>query len=618
MRRLRPRLPSSLQRRVFLFSNDDTPKHTRALFNAHWRKLVVIGQCALLFSVAPVCAHPNLELNISGDLSESQRNNISSYLSLARLGDSEQLSKALFRRLYRKAPKEVEKALEPFGFYAPEISINEQQLQAEKWQVNLTVHPGKPIRVTEVHITLTGPGAQDAILKKAISQFPLHQGDPLNHPLYEQGKERLIAQALENGYQQAEFNRSRVEVSKKASSASIQLTVATGPRYLIGPLQFQADFIDHELLNKITPVQEGDPFSPKALTRMRQSLYNAGYFTSVDINYDLAHAQPGSNKVPLTIILTPNLTHKYGIGLGYGTDTGLRSTFEYTNRHINRFGHQLDLQWQPSERKSNFGGTYTIPIGDPKRDRLSISAKYETETHDNTETETLNTIVSRDHFRRWGEYSTYLQYLKENYDTGSDLDTDQGSFIIPGIRGTIFWADDRISTDRGLRITATVIGSEEGLLGDADFLQASLRAKGIYRFFDKWRIIGRTEIGTTLVDDIYNLPPTLRFYAGGDQSVRGYGYKQISPTDSDGNLLGGKNLFTYSVELERHLYNDWSGATFYDSGTVTDNLSDASMHSGAGVGLRWNGIFGQVRIDLAKALDESGSWRIHFTLGADL
>jgi translocation and assembly module TamA len=572
----------------------------------------------LLLGPPLASAHPNLELTIDGEINDQQRKNITSYLSLARLPDNEQLSEAMFRRMYRKAPKEAAKALEPFGYYSPNISATQHQLEPGKWRVVLTAHPGTPTQVTEVKINLIGPGTDDSRLTKAAEGFPLRAGDILDHQKYEQGKDRLIASALENGYQKAIFRSSRVEVRKQEHSAAIQLDLETGPRYLIGPLHFQSDSIDHDLLRKITPAREGDSFSPKALTRIRQSLFNAGYFSSVDINYDLGQAEPDTNKVPITIVLVSNLKHKYGIGLGYGTDTGPRGILEYTNRHINRFGHQLDLHWRPAQRKSDFGGTYTIPIGDPKRDRLALTGTYATEEFENTETETFNATVSFDHFRRWGEYSTYLQYLDERYDTGAELDSDQSRFLIPGIRGSVFWADDRLATKKGLRLTASAIGSEEGLLGDTNFVQTTLRAKGIYSFFDDWRIIGRSEIGTTLVDDIYDLPPSLRFYTGGDQSVRGYGYKQISPTDDDGNLLGGKNLLTYSLELERTLYDAWSGAVFYDSGTVTDSFSNCTMHSGAGVGLRWSGVFGQVRLDLAKPLDQEGSWRIHFTLGADL
>ncbi|MCL1979965.1 MAG: BamA/TamA family outer membrane protein, partial [Proteobacteria bacterium] len=316
-------------------------------------------------------------------------------------------------------------------------------------------------------------------------------------------------------------------------------------------------------------------------------------------------------------VLTPNLAHKYGVGLGYGTDTGARATLEYTNRYINRFGHQLDMQLQPAQRKSNLSATYTIPIGDPKKDRIALTGKYETEEFDQTDTKTLNATISHDHFREWGEYSTFVQFLDERYNTGLG-GTNQDDLVVLGFKGSVFWADDRIITRRGIRLTATVIGSEENLLANTSFLQPSLRAKAIYAFFDQWRLLGRGEIGTTLVNDIYGLPPTLRYYAGGDQSVRGYGYKKIGPTDANGNVIGGKNLLTYSVELERTLFDAWSGAIFYDSGTATNDFANMDLHSGAGFGIRWNGVFGQIRLDLAKALDEGGSWRLHFTMGADL
>ncbi|WP_319586571.1 outer membrane protein assembly factor [uncultured Desulfobulbus sp.] len=562
---------------------------------------------------SPLFAQPPVIVNISGDLTESQRRNIRSHLSLTRLQENEIPTEAIFNRLYGKARQEAAKALEPFGYYTPEITLAQQSKDGTR-SIEMVVVTGPPVTVKEVEITLTGPGEQEGILREAAQHFPLHQGDVLDHQLYEGGKDKLIAIALESGYHHAAFRTSRVEISKKSLSATVRLQLDTGPRYLFGPLTFDADFIDHDLLRKISPVHEGDPFSPKALTRLRQSLFNADYFKTVDLEYDPAQAT--SFKVPVKVVLTPNLAHKYGIGLGYGTDTGARGTLEYTNRHINKLGHQLNVQLQPAQRKSNLGGTYTIPIGDPKKDRLALAGKYETEEFDNTDTETVNATVSHDHFREWGEYSTYLQFLDEQYSIGSN--TDHASLVIPGLKGSVFWADDRITTKRGIRFTATAIGSEENVLADTTFLQTSLRTKAIYTPFDQWRVLGRAEIGTTLVDDIYDLPPTLRYYAGGDQSVRGYGYKKIGPVDSEGNVVGGKNLLTYSVELERSLFEEWSGALFYDSGTAMNTFSNITLHSGAGIGVRWSGVFGQIRLDLAKALDEEGSWRIHFTMGADL
>lgn len=595
------------------------PHHARAGCRLPSHLLFVLsGLFAFLSAATIACANPHVNVQIHGTLSDNLRQNINGSLSLTRLDNKEPLTKATFLRMYDKTRAEAARALQPFGYYDPTISISQQQVQPDTWQVVLNVDPGPPTLVTKVEITVTGPGAEDTSTAALIRDFPLHQGNQLNDPVYEQGKDQLITRMLDKGYNRAYLSMSRVEVRKRDYSAKIILKVDTGPRYVIGPIAFKADFLSQSLLQKITPVHEGDPLSPKALTRMRQSLYDAGYFSEVNIKYNLDDASPDTHKVPVTVLLKPDLAHKYGIGLGYGTDTGPRATLAYTNRHINSLGHQLTLQWQPAQYKSSFSGVYSIPIGDPDRDRLSLTSSYATEEFDNTKTETFSNIISADHVRSWGDYSTFFQILKENYSTGAVGDEGNVIYALPGIKGSLFWADDRINTTRGLRLSASVKGSKDGFAADSDFLQANINLKVIYQFWDKWKIIGRTDLGSTLVGDISALPPSLRYYAGGDESVRGYGYKKIGPTDGYGNILGGKNLFVYSIELDRVLFGKWSGAVFYDSGATGNSFADLTMQSGAGVGIRWSGVFGQIRLDLAKSLDDGNSWRIHLTMGADL
>ena len=562
---------------------------------------------------AQSAAGPAVAVEITGDLTEAQRRNILAHLSLVRTTETGPLSETAFNRLYIRAVKETAKALEPFGYYGPRIVPHREQREGG-WQVRLEVVLGEAVVIDGVDITVSGAGEQDQAIREAVRQFPLRAGMQLDHRQYEEARDNLITTAINNGYLKASYRDSRVEIRKKTHAASVRLVLATGPRYQFGTISFDADFIDHDLLHKISPAREGDPLTPGNLARLRRSLFLADYFTSVDLEYDLEQADPAA--VPVRVLLKPNLAHRYGIGLGYGTDTGIRGTLEYTNRHINRLGHQLNLQLQPSERKSNLSGAYSIPIGDPLKDRLSILGSYEVESYDNIESTLWKAGVSHDHFRDWGEFSTYLQYLDEEDRVGED--DWRASLLIPGVKGSLFWTDNRIVTTRGLRLSASVSGAEEDVLADASFLQATAGAKAIYSFFDAWRLIGRADGGYTMVDETDDLPLSLRFFAGGDQSVRGYGYKKIGPKDAAGNIIGGKYLFTYSLELERTLFDSWSGAVFYDSGMAANSLSNVEMQAGAGVGLRWNGPFGQIRLDVAQALDESGSWRIHFTLGADL
>ena len=602
-----------------IIRRNDTPRaRSRLLIHLvrAWLPLFLFFAVAVLPTRAEndkSAPRPAVAVQIDGNLTDAQRRNILAFLSLSRAKESAPLSETAFNRLYGRAIKETAKALEPFGYYQPRIVPHKEQ-QERGWLVRIEVDPGEPVLLAGIDITVSGVGEQDPTLLAAVRQFPMRSGMQLDHRQYEQARDNLVTAAINNGYLKASYRESRVEIHKKMHAATVRLLLATGPRYQFGAISFDADFIDHELLSKISPAREGDPLTPANLARLRRALFIADYFADVNLDYDLEHADPAA--VPVRVVLTPNLANRYGIGLGYGTDTGFRGTLEYTNRHINRLGHQLNLQLQPSERKSNLSGAYSIPIGDPTKDRLSILASYEVESYDSIDAEIWKTGISHDHFRDWGDYSTYLQYLNEEDQVGED--EGHASLLIPGIKGSLFWTDNRLVTTRGLRLTASLSGAEEDVLADASFLQATAGAKAIYSFFDAWRLIGRVDSGYTLVDEVEENPLSLRFFAGGDQSVRGYGYKKIGPTDAAGNVVGGRYLLTYSIELERTLFDAWSGAMFYDSGTATDSLSDVEMRKGAGVGLRWNAPFGQIRLDVARPLDDDGSWRIHFNLGADL
>ena len=75
-------------------------------------------------------------------------------------------------------------------------------------------------------------------------------------------------------------------------------------------------------------------------------------------------------------------------------------------------------------------------------------------------------------------------------------------------------------------------------------------------------------------DPLTDLPPSLRFYAGGDRSVRGYTYQSLGPKDASGNVIGGKHLLVGSVEVEYAISKSWSMALFYDVGNAFNNFED--------------------------------------------
>jgi translocation and assembly module TamA len=113
---------------------------------------------------------------------------------------------------------------------------------------------------------------------------------------------------------------------------------------------------------------------------------------------------------------------------------------------------------------------------------------------------------------------------------------------------------------------------------------------------------------------VTELPGFYRFRAGGTNSVRGYGFEELS-----NNHVGSNNIFSASAEVEMRFLDDWSAALFFDIGNAFNDWSNPELKKGVGVGLRWYSIAGPIRVDVAQALDLTDRpWRIHFNIGTPL
>jgi len=177
---------------------------------------------------------------------------------------------------------------------------------------------------------------------------------------------------------------------------------------------------------------------------------------------------------------------------------------------------------------------------------------------------------------------------------------------------------ERVAILFGLRFDVSLRGASKNLVSDTDFLQLQGGVKAITPLGKSNRVIARGRLGTTWTDEFHQLPSSIRFFAGGAQSVRGYAYQSLGPRDDNGQVIGGQHLMVGSIELEHSLNSKWGAALFYDGGNAIDKFTD-KLERGAGFGLRWKSPVGAVRVDLASAVSRDGHpWRIHFNIGPDL
>jgi len=569
----------------------------------------------LLLPVAAVAAPVAVTVRGVGD--ELLLKNILASLKIAQQSTAD-LSAGQLRRLHKRAPEQIKAAMLPFGYYSAQVKNSQLEKKGDAWLAEYEVDPGQPVRIASLSVEVTGQGREHEALRNLAATFPLQPGSQLKDSEYEKGKKQILNAALTAGYIRAKFTESRVEVRAKEGKAAIRLCLESGPLHVFGETSSSQYILKPELLQRYLSYRPGDVYSLSALNRLQADLYSTGYFSQVTVEPKLPSAEESGSEVPVELHLAPAPKNRYSLGGGYGTDTGARGSIGWKNRMINSYGHRPSFNIQLAEKGSKAAGGYEIPVPilDLRYDTLSFDTLYSEESWANTEISQYDIGATLKHNAPKYQFGAGLEYLHETYSVG---DTDDSTWMLmPNAFLTMILAENRVSTDHGIRVSGSVRGAQAPYFASTSFVQFRVGGKAIFSPFEKWRLIGRGSIGATTMESINELPPSLRFYAGGDQSVRGYGYKALGPKDDSGRVVGGQYLTEGSVELERKLSGIWSVAAFYDIGNAYDTI-DARLQQGVGVGVRMSLPFGQIRLDLADPISEgSFSVRIHLTLGADL
>ncbi len=562
---------------------------------------------------ATLYAQTNVNVVING-LDKPLEDNARLFLSIEQQKDHALISEGRLRRLHKKAVQEISSALQPFGYYRPIIKTELTQPTPDHWQATYTIDPGPPLPVGQFNFELSEEMRKDPEFQMLIQNLPLRKGDVFNHLKYENIKTSLANLAAERGYFSAHFVEHRIEIDLDNYEARIHLRYDGGPRYRFGEVLLEQDVLDPEFLRRFIPFDRGAPYALYELIDLQQALNDSDYFQTVEVSP--AQPQPDSDEIPVTVMLTPRKRHRYSFGLGYGTDTGPRAKFGWGIPRLNRTGHRFNTDARVSVIGYSLSAHYRVPVLNPRTDQMVYSAGAVNEKTVSSDT-TLYTIGASLNRSRgpWRE-SVSLNYQQEDYIIADIPGTS--SLLIPSANWSRIWGRNFIYTLDGLRFDIGLRGASKKLISDTDFFQLQGGIKAITSLGHRDRIITRGRLGSTWTQDFHQLPPSVRFFAGGAQSVRGYAYQSLGPVDNNGKVVGGKYLLVGSIEYEHAFNGKWGAALFYDAGNAIDSFDD-ELERGAGFGLRWKSPVGPVRIDFASALTREGRpWRLHINIGPDL
>ncbi|MDH3336965.1 MAG: autotransporter assembly complex protein TamA [Gammaproteobacteria bacterium] len=517
-------------------------------------------------------------------------------------------------RLYRDADKNIGGALQALGYYAPTIS---KSLSWDEtcWHASFEIQVGEPVRLRNVDIAIDGAAAKDKDFLSRIAPSRPVAGDVLDHGRYTAFKSSIMRAAINMGYFDADYSIHQVAVDRESTTADLVMRFQSGPKYDFGAVTFTEGVLRNKVLQGYTDIKAGDPYSAKAINDLYEALNGSSYFASVSISTEPLDTT--DKVVPVNVSLTPAKRRIYSAGGGFTTDTGPNGRLGFANRRINDKGHQFDSKLFVSPVKSELNASYRWPRKDPRREWFSIVAGLQHEETDTSEHDSykVGILRSKNIGTSWLQ-TLYADYVSENFKVG-DQDTSS-QLIIFGTNWETAKGRALSRATRGYRFNFDVRGASDALGSDTSFLQLRTSAKWIHSLGAKTRILARANLGTTVKDDFTELPASVRFFAGGDRSVRGYEFESLGPVNANGDVIGGSNLIDASLEIDRVFREKWAIAAFVDTGSAFDE-TDFEFSTGIGVGVRWYSPVGPIRLDIAHPLDNPDeNFRIHISLGPDL
>jgi translocation and assembly module TamA len=597
--------------------------HARSIF--FLQKIILL---LMLFMFSHVANGSNLTVELQGNLPSEVERNVHYYLGQL---PTTELERSAF--LY-SAKDNTTKALQALGYYQADIHMD---VNKTAWQLILTITLHEPTLVDNVNVTILGEAKDDLTLIGLVNNKTIQQGEKLHHGKYEDLKSYILSIALQRGYLDGILLENNITINEDYDYANIKITYQSGARYQFGRVNFNDFELDDTLLSSLIPFKQGDYYNINKFHKLQHQLQSTEYFSNVHVTH--ADKIQGKNSypniIPINASLTPAKSHQFDFGIGYATDTQFRLSAGWRTPLINKNGHfqETKIEYSPLNPTGKF--IYSIPLSHPTNDILQFKVNVENDDFADLTTKFYSVQIGHVFSKNNWNRQVYARLHQEawQYDLNEDSpniiwsEKDNVQYLIPGITWSKTTRSGAALDPRGgFRQTYNIEGAHSTVGSDNSFFRIHGRWNYITTLKANHRLVTRAELGAIYIDKDAQLAPSLRFYAGGDQSIRGFAYQSIGSTidsSSDPSIsvpvtVGGSRLVVASIEYQYYLNKQWRFALFSDGGSVT-NKDELNPVYSIGSGIHYLSPVGAVKLDFAYGIsDENEGWRIHLNLGAEL
>jgi len=555
------------------------------------------------FAVSSVAFDIN---GVSGDI----KDNVNSYLSTISIPKGNNYS-----YFESKVRKNLIESLQVFGFYRPEITVH-LTVDDDELLVFIDIQLGERVTLSVVNVEINGGAKNDTAFIHLLNEIPLHRGDNLSHADYDKFKADISKLALARGYFDGKWLKSEVRVSVKKNSAEIDLIFDSKQRYVFGESVLSNPTKSEFIVTELATFEEGQAYDSYLVAEYSLALFNSRYFQSASVVPNINGRADG--KVPMVITVINHPSNTYEVGIGYLSDVGVRGTLGWKKPWINSRGDSVSAKFEYSKVQQEFTANYDIPIEDPITNIAKIQLGYQRKDSKDTKSD-LYTLQLQRQFELESKWlrTWFIKFEQENFTQASQKGNT--IMVLPGVsfaktnqRGGVdpYWGNQQLFS---FEVASRGWG--------ADINMAKIQSRTKYlRSIDRTHFFTtRFDLGAIYVDKIESVPASMRFFAGGSQSIRGYQYETVTAVDDNKKYIGGRYLTVGSFEYGYQFAEKWRVGLFTDAGTSTNDFSEP-ISVGVGTGLRWMTPIGPVKVDFAVPVnsDTDTKYTFHLYIGPEL
>jgi len=442
-------------------------------------------------------------------------------------------------------------------------------------------------------------------------------------------------EAILNAYSKKGFAEAQVTAQLEnidESNVKIKFTIQENDQVVINRVIINnRGSAKEQYIKKYLTFQENGLLRRDDFSKSEQQLYATGAFKSAQIHSELI-ARNGNLALHDVFVETAESTaYTLTYGFGYQSEDGARGLLQISN--VNLLGRlqtgTLTLRASPREQLGQISYLFPKPFGLPvnpllvffyrnRRDNSFTSRRFtallQIEQQINEETD----VFFRYTFEDVNVFDLRVNniILRRN-ETPVKLGRVSGTFVSDS-RDNIFNATKGTFTSADLSIASTALGSER------KFIKLFANHQRYARVPTKTPAIFAANLQLGLArtfDERRRLPLTERFFAGGANTLRGFGFERAGPRNTLGRTVGGNALLILSSELRFPINNRLGGVLFYDTGNVFQKTSDIALKKFSntiGTGLRIATPVGPLRFDMGFLINPGVPERriqFHFSFG---